>query len=326
MSSETTPPPVGDQAFTRRDPYGTHYEPMYSGALSFLRRRYTRDLTGVDLAVVGIPYDLAVTNRSGARLGPRAIRAASTQLAWARPWPWTFDPFDRLHVVDYGDCIFDPGRPDRVPDEIEAFLSTIVSRGVVPLCLGGDHFVTYPILKALHARHGALSLIHFDAHCDTWRDDDGRIDHGTMFYHAARLGIVDPARSVQIGMRTVNDETHGYTVLDGVWLHEHGVKACLERIHAVVGDAPCYVTFDVDFLDPAFAPGTGTPVVGGFSTWQAKALLGGLAGLTIVGMDVVEVAPAYDHAEITALAAATMALEMLCAHASRFPERTGAAP
>jgi agmatinase len=230
MSSETTPPPVGDQAFTRRDPYGTHYEPMYSGALSFLRRRYTRDLTGVDLAVVGIPYDLAVTNRSGARLGPRAIRAASTQLAWARPWPWTFDPFDRLHVVDYGDCIFDPGRPDRVPDEIEAFLSTIVSRGVVPLCLGGDHFVTYPILKALHARHGALSLIHFDAHCDTWRDDDGRIDHGTMFYHAARLGIVDPARSVQIGMRTVNDETHGYTVLDGVWLHEHGVKACLERI------------------------------------------------------------------------------------------------
>jgi agmatinase len=163
----------------------------------------------------------------------------------------------------------------------------------------------------LAEKHGALSLIHFDAHCDTWKDDSGRIDHGTMFYQAAKTGIVDPSRSIQIGMRTFNDETHGYEVLDARWLHQHGVQSAIAAIKARVGNAPCYLSFDIDFLDPAFAPGTGTPVVGGFNTHVALELIRGLAGINVIGMDVVEVSPPYDHADITALAGASIAQEML---------------
>jgi agmatinase len=321
--SQPWPDPAGiiDQAFTRPSPYGSHAEPTYSGALSFLRRRYTKQLDGVDVAVVGIPYDLATTNRPGARLGPRAIRAASASLAWCPPYAWDFDPCERLNVIDWGDVRFDPGRPHAVPDEITAAYRSLVAAGVVPLTLGGDHFVSYPVLRALHEAHGALSLVHLDAHSDTWEDSDGRIDHGTMFFHAARQGIVDPARSIQVGMRTHNAQDHGYRVLDARWLHAHGVEACVAEIRRRVGTGKCYVSFDVDFLDPAFAPGTGTPVVGGFSTHDALQLVRGLAGLQIVGMDVVEVAPAYDHSEITAFAAASIAQELLAAHASRFPDR-----
>ena len=310
-----------DQAFTRDTPYGTHAEPTYSGALSFLRRRYTKDLAGVDVAVVGVPFDTATTNRPGARLGPRAIRAASASLAWTRPYAWDFDPCERLHVIDYGDVHFDAGEPQHVPDAIRAQFATIVRAGVVPLALGGDHFVSFPILQALHAQHGPLALIHFDAHSDTWTDRDGRIDHGTMFFHAARRGLVDPAASIQLGMRTHNPDTHGFAVHDARWLHAHGSAAAVDAIRKRVGERKCYVSFDVDFLDPAFAPGTGTPVVGGFSTHDALMLVRGLAGLDIVGMDVVEVAPAYDHSEITAFAAASVAQELLAAHASRFPDR-----
>jgi len=323
MSQQPQDPAAGmiDQAFTRVSPYGTTSEPTYSGALSFLRRRYTKDLTGVDVAVVGVPFDLATTNRPGTRLGPRAIRAASASLAWCPPYAWDFDPCERLHVIDWGDVRFDSGRPQQVPDEITAAYAEIVTNGVVPLTLGGDHFVSYPVLRALHKEHGPLALIHFDAHSDTWEDSDGRIDHGTMFYHAARQGIVDPARSIQVGMRTHNAHDHGYQVLDARWLHANGMQACIDRIRQRVGNDKCYVSFDIDFLDPAFAPGTGTPVVGGFSTHDALQLVRGLGGLHIVGMDVVEVAPAYDHSEITAFAAASIAQELLAAHASRFPER-----
>ena len=312
---------VIDQAFTRLSPYGTTSEPTYSGALSFLRRRYTKELAGVDVAVVGVPFDLATTNRPGARLGPRAIRAASASLAWCPPYAWEFDPCERLNVIDWGDVRFDSGRPHGVPDEITEAYRSIIAAGSVPLTLGGDHFVSYPVLRALHEQHGPLALVHFDAHSDTWEDSDGRIDHGTMFYHAARQDIVDPACSIQVGMRTHNPKTHGYRVLDARWLHDHGVQACVEAIRERVGERKCYVSFDIDFLDPAFAPGTGTPVVGGFSTHDALQLVRGLAGLHIVGMDVVEVAPAYDHSEITAFAAASIAQELLAAHASRFKDR-----
>lgn len=310
-----------DQAFTRTSPYGSHAEPTYSGALSFLRRRYTKALEGVDVAVIGVPYDLATTNRSGARLGPRAIRAASASLAWCPPYAWDFDPCERLNVIDWGDVYFDSGRPHLVPDQITDAYRKIIASGTVPLTLGGDHFVSYPVLRALHETHGTLALVHFDAHSDTWEDSDGRIDHGTLFFHAAKQGLVDPARSIQVGMRTHNADTHGYQVLDARWLHAHGVDACLAEIRKRVGSDKCYVSFDIDFLDPAFAPGTGTPVVGGFSTHDALQLVRGLAGLQIVGMDVVEVAPAYDHSEITAFAAASIAQELLAAHASRFPDR-----
>ncbi len=311
-----------DQAFNGTSPYGSHAEPTYSGALSFLRRRYTKELTGVDVAVVGVPFDLATTNRPGTRLGPRAVRAASASLAWCAPYAWDFDPCERLNVIDWGDVYFDAGRPHEAPEMIRAAYLGIVGAGVAPLSLGGDHFVSYPILQALHEVHGQLALIHFDAHSDTWADSEGRIDHGTMFWHAAQTGIVDVAHSIQIGMRTRNPDDHGYRVLDARWLHTHGIDACITEIRERVGDRKCYVSFDIDFLDPAFAPGTGTPVVGGFSTHHALRLIRGLAGLHIVGMDVVEVSPPYDLSELTALAGASIAQELLAAYASRFPDRS----
>lgn len=310
-----------DQAFNRATAYGTSAEPTYSGALSFLRRRYSKDLTDVDVAVIGVPFDLATTNRPGTRLGPRAIRAASASLAWCAPYAWNFDPCARLNVIDWGDVYFDAGRPHEAPDMIRTAYRGVVGAGVAPLSLGGDHFVSYPILQALHEVHGPLALIHFDAHSDTWADSEGRIDHGTMFWHAAKTGIVDVAHSIQIGMRTLNPEDHGYRVLDARWLHARGADTCIAEIRKRVGDRKCYVSFDIDFLDPAFAPGTGTPVVGGFSTHDALRLIRGLAGLQIVGMDVVEVSPPFDHSEITALAGASIAQELLAAYASRFPDR-----
>jgi agmatinase len=310
-------PSTTDQAFTRESPYGTKAEPTYSGALSFLRRRYTKELEGVDVAVVGIPFDLATTNRPGARLGPRAMRAASANLAWAPPYAWPSDPFEKLNVIDWGDVFFDQGRPQDIPDVISKAYQIFVDHNVTTLTLGGDHFVSYPVLKALHAKHGPIALVHFDAHSDTWADSDGRIDHGTMFYHAAKQGIIDVTHSIQIGMRTYNDQTHGYEVLDARWLHKHGVEACIEAIKQRVGDMQCYVSFDIDFLDPSCAPGTGTPVVGGFDTHTGLQLIRGLAGMNIIGMDVVEVAPPYDVSDITALAGASIAQELLAAFASK---------
>jgi agmatinase len=308
----------GDYAFTREALYGTDPEPTYAGATSFMRRKYTRDLEGVDVAVTGIPLDTATTNRPGARFGPRAIRQASTIMAWTRPYGMAFDPFDELAVVDYGDCFFDHGRPESVPGRIEAHAAEILDRGAALLSLGGDHFVSYPLLKAHAAKYGApLSLLHFDAHSDTWTDEEGRIDHGTMFFHAAREGIVDPAASVQVGLRTHNPDTLGFGVLDGPWVHERGVAASVTEIRRRLGDRPVYVTFDIDCLDPSVAPGTGTPVCGGLTSHQALSILRGLEGINVVGMDVVEVAPAYDVGEITALAAAHVAMEMLCLYARR---------
>ena len=301
----------GDSAFTADSLYGTRVEPTHSGALSFMRRRYTRDLAGVDVAVSGIPFDLAVSNRPGARFGPRGVRAASSQIAWGPPWPWAFDPFERLAVIDYGDCVFDHGRPEGIPRRIQEHAAGIVEAGVLPLSIGGDHYATLPLLRACAARHGPLALLHFDAHSDTWEDADGRVDHGTMFWHAAQEGVVDPARSVQVGIRTHNANRQGFTWLDADWVHEHGTAATVAEIRRIVGGSKVYLSFDIDCLDPAFAPGTGTPVVGGLTTWQARSIVRGLVGLDFVGMDLMEVAPAFDHAEITALAGASLMLDWL---------------
>lgn len=311
----------GDHAFTAPGLYGTVVEPTYSGALSFMRRKYTRDLTGVDVAVTGIPYDLATTNRPGTRFGPQGIRQISSNLSWGPLYPWGFSPFDRLAVIDYGDCVFDHGRPHEAPSAIEAHAAAILESGASMLSLGGDHFVTYPLLKAHHKVHGPLSLVHFDAHSDTWRDEDGRIDHGTMFFHAAKDGIIMPERSVQIGLRTHNDETHGFNILDAVTVHRRGIEAVVAEIKAAVGDNPAYLTFDIDCLDPSCAPGTGTPVVGGLTTWQAQEIIRGLTGINFVGMDIVEVAPVYDVGDITSLAGATLALEYLCLRSAGLPNK-----
>lgn len=308
---------AGDHAFLRKDLYGTTPEPTYAGALSFMRRRYTRDLDGVDLVVSGVPLDTATTNRPGARFGPRAIRAASSTMAWERPYGMDFDPFDELAVVDYGDCFFDHGRPETIPGAIEKHAFDIISQGAGLVSLGGDHFVAYPLLRAHAEQHGApLSLLHFDAHTDTWDDEEGRVDHGTMFWHAAREGIVDPEHSVQIGIRTRNTDTLGFHVLDAPFVHENGVDAVIDAARAVLGERPVYVSFDIDCLDPAFAPGTGTPVSGGLSSYQALAILRGLQGINAIGGDVVEVAPAYDVGEITALAAAHIAMEIIGLYAA----------
>jgi agmatinase len=282
-----------------------------------MRRKYTRDLAGVDLVVSGVPLDTATTNRPGARFGPRAIRAGSSMIAWERPYGTLFDPFDKLAVVDYGDCFFDFGRPETIPGAIEQHALDIISAGPGLLTLGGDHFISYPLLKAHAKKHGTpLSLLHFDAHSDTWPDEDGRVDHGTMFWHTAREGIVDPAHSVQIGLRTTNDDTMGFNVLDAPWVHEHGIEAVISEARGYLGDRPVYLTFDIDCLDPSYAPGTGTPVCGGLTSHQAQSIIRGLAGINLIGMDIVEVAPAYDVGDITALAGATLAMDMICVYAS----------
>lgn len=304
----------GDGAIRRSSLYGASIENTYAGALSFMRRRYTRELSGVDVAVSGIPLDLATSYRSGARLGPAAIRAASVQLAELNPYPWGFDPFDDLAVVDYGDCWFDAHNPLTIKPAIVEHARSILRSDAKMLTLGGDHFVTYPLLMAHAEKYGApLSLIHFDAHCDTWADEcPDSLNHGTMFYKAVKDGLIDPSTSVQIGIRTWNDDFMGMDVLDAPWVHEHGTRAVVERIGAIVGQRRAYLTFDIDCLDPAFAPGTGTPVAGGLSSAQALAIVRALGRIDIVGADVVEVAPAYDHAEITAIAAAHVACDLLC--------------
>ena len=301
-----------DSAIVRDDLKGIRPEPTYGGVLSFARRKYTKSLDGADVVICGIPFDTATTNRSGARMGPRGIRAASTILAWERPYGMRRDPLEDLAIVDYGDLHFDFGFPADVPQQIEAQAYAIIEQGVTLLSLGGDHFISYPLLKAHAKKHGRpLSLLHFDAHSDTWAEDGQRIDHGTMFYHAAKEGIVDPGASVQIGIRTTNTDTHGFNILDAPWIHDNGVSAAIASARDWLGDRPVYLTFDIDCLDPAFAPGTGTPVCGGLTTYQAMGILRGLEGINVIGMDLVEVAPAYDSAEITSLAAAHLAMEML---------------
>ncbi len=301
-----------DQAFRKTDLKGRWMENTYGGALSFLRRPYSRDLENVAVAVTGIPFDASVTYRPGCRLGPRAIRAASVQLAELKAFPFGFDPFETLPVVDYGDCLLDPHHAATVPRDIEAHAAEIIGAGTKLLSLGGDHFVAYPLLRAHAAKHGPVALIQFDAHCDTWADDGVGLDHGTMFARAAAEGIIDVSRSTQIGLRTHNDSDCGFEILTAPWVHRNGIDAALEVICARAGEAPVYISFDVDGLDPAFAPGTGTPVAGGLASWQALELIRGLGSLDLVGMDVVEVSPPYDHAEITAIAAATVAHDWLC--------------
>jgi agmatinase len=295
-------------------PDGQQPSPTYGGVLSFMRCPYSRDLTGVDVAISGIPLDLATTYRPGTRFGPAGMRAASVQLANLGAYPWGVDPFDHLNVVDYGDCWFDPHNPLGTRDAIVEHARRILAAGTRMLTLGGDHYITYPLLIAHAERYGKpLSLIHFDAHCDTWPDDQpDSLNHGTMFYKAVRDGLIDPARSVQVGIRTWNDDFMGIRVLDAPWVHRHGTAATVDTILSTVGDAPAYLTFDIDCLDPAFAPGTGTPVAGGLSSAQALEIVRALGAIDLVGADVVEVSPPYDHSDVTALAAAHIAADILC--------------
>ncbi len=319
----------GDQAFRAQSPNERWHEMTYGGALSFLRRKYSRDLSGVDVAVSGVPYDCAVTYRPGARLGPRAIRQASVQLAELKAFPFGFDPFDTLSVIDYGDCHLDPHHPQSIIETITDHADRIISTDTKMLTFGGDHFVAYPLIKAHAKKYGPVALIQFDAHCDTWPDegpDKGldetlvsgqAFDHGTMFARGVDEGIIDVSKSSQVGLRTYNDNDYGFEILSAPWVHRNGIDATLKIITERAGDAPVYISFDIDCLDPAFAPGTGTPVAGGLASWQVLELMRGLGDLNLVGMDLVEVSPPYDHAEITALAAAHIAHDWLCLLAAK---------
>jgi agmatinase len=308
---DMTDPASGDQAFLASDNQQTWHEMTYGGALSFARRRYSRGLENVDVAISGIPYDCAVTYRSGCRLGPRAIRAGSTQLAELKHFPFGFNPFDHLSVIDYGDCYLDPHHPQSVFTAIEQHADLIVGSGTKMLSFGGDHSVSYPLLKAHAKKYGPVALVQFDAHCDTWPDDGARLDHGTMFARAATEGIIDVAASTQIGLRTYNDSDHGFEILTSPWVHRHGIDAAIDVACQRAAGKPVYLSFDIDGFDPAFAPGTGTPVAGGLASWQGLEFVRGLEPLQLIGMDVVEVAPAYDHAEITAIVAASVAYDWL---------------
>ena len=302
-----------DLAFTATERRGLAFENAFGGATSFLRRRYSKDLTGADVAVTGVPFDQAVTHRPGTRFGPRALREASSLQPYDPPYGWPISPLEVLDIVDYGDLAFDYAKTADFPDALTAHIRGILAAGAASVTLGGDHYITFPILRAYAEKFGPISLLHFDAHCDTWADDDfTRIDHGTMFYKAVKSGIVDPATSVQVGIRTHNDDFLGVNIIDARAVHETGTRAVVDKIRGILGDRPVYLTFDIDALDPAFAPGTGTPVWGGLASWQVAAILRDLAGIAIKGGDVVEVSPPYDTTGATAIAGAHVAHEILC--------------
>ena len=301
------PRPV-DDALNPARRYGESTEANYAGATSFLRRPYARSAEGFDVAVWGVPLDTSVSNRPGTRFGPRAIREASTVNVGDPAYPFGFDIFADMAVADTGDCSLDYGRVELMPAAIEAQAAERIATGAQLVTLGGDHFLTYPVLKALVARLGRpVALVQFDAHQDTWDDDGSRIDHGTMITSAVRDGLIIPERSIQIGIRTHAPQDYGIAIVDGLLAGEMGPMAVASRILGHVEDAPTYVSFDIDGLDPAFAPGTGTPVPGGVSSAWAISCLRRLGALDLKGFDIVEVSPPYDHAAITALAGCSMA-------------------
>jgi len=275
------------------------------------------------VCVAGIPFDLGTSNRPGARFGPAAIRQASRMLVDGdHPASWT--EIDKLDLADIGDFRIAHGDIQNSLAKIERQAATIQHL----VALGGDHTITIALLRALTGRTGPVSLVHFDGHVDTWPESFGlAYGHGSPFYHAIEEGLIKPHRAIQIGIRSPMHREifewttgRGVTIVTAEEVHESTPQAVAERIREIVGTEPAYLSFDVDALDPAFAPGTGTPEVGGLATWQARAILRRLSGLNFAGMDVVEVSPPYDVAEITALAAATVAwdyIALLSPHAKR---------
>ncbi len=280
---------------------------LVSNAFGFLRlpMNFMPYESDADWVITGVPFDMATSGRAGGRHGPAAIRQVSTNLAREHNrFPWNFDMRERLNVVDCGDLVYAFGDAREMSEKLQAHAEKLLAAGKRMLSFGGDHFVTLPLLRA-HAKHfGKMALVHFDAHTDTYANGC-EFDHGTMFYTAPNEGLIDPNHSVQIGIRTEFDKDNGFTVLDAGQVNDRSVDDVIAQVKQIVGDMPVYLTFDIDCLDPAFAPGTGTPVIGGLTSDRAIKLVRGLKDLNIVGMDVVEVAPAYDQSEITALAAAT---------------------
>jgi agmatinase len=285
-----------------------------------MRSPHVTDLDGVDAAAFGVPFDTATSYRTGARFGPEAIRSASVLLRPYHP-AHALNVVESLSIVDYGDSPVSPGDIERTYSQVEDAMAPLVDADVFPLTLGGDHSITLPELRTLVRRHGQLCLVQLDAHADTWDEYFGqKYFHGTPFRRAVEEDLLDAGSSVQAGIRGSNygaediraAEELGFTVLPSEQLRELGAEEYAVLVKEKVAERPVFLSFDIDFLDPAFAPGTGTPEVAGFSTAEALAFLRALKGINLVGADVVEVSPAYDGpGQQTALAAANIAYELL---------------
>lgn len=293
-------------------------EAPYVGLATFLRLPYQETLDGLDIAVAGVPYDGGLTGRTGARGGPRAVRDASC-LVGGYEHQTRQIPYATCRFADIGDVlIHDRYTHDAAIAEIETFYLRLVEAGVIPLTCGGDHSITYPILKAIGAR-GPVGLVHFDAHCDTGSPAHGsRFHHGAPFRQAVEAGVLDPKRTIQIGIRGRSELMWGFSYESGMRVihveevYDLGWRGVVEEIRRVIGTGPVYLTFDVDCLDPAYAPGTGTPEVGGITTFEAQQMIRGLRGLDFVGGDLVEVSPPFDAAGVTALAGADLLFQIAC--------------
>lgn len=300
--------------------------PRFGGVRTFMRLPHVRTTEDVDFAVVGIPFDTGGTYRVGARFGPEAIRAGSTLL---RPFNGVqgVDLFEHLSGVDYGDVSVVPGFIEPSYQRIEEGLMPLVDAGVIPIGLGGDHSITLAELRALSRRHGPLGMIQVDAHPDTWKGHFGQLyNHGTVFRRAVEEDVLDPGRVIQVGLRGPiyghedwdQSRDMGIEVITMEDVRAMGIPRVVERIRAVAGGGgPTFLSYDIDSLDPAYAPGTGTPEIGGFTSWEALSLVRGMTGVNFVGGDLVEVIPAYDHGEITAMAAANVLFEFITLLAMR---------
>jgi agmatinase len=293
--------------------------PRYAGHSTFARLPRLEDVSRYDVAVVGVPFDTGVTYRPGARFGPAHIRQASRLL---RPYNPALDvsPFARQQVVDAGDLPFNPFDIPTAIKQIEDGAHELIRDGGLLVTLGGDHTIAYPLLKAVNRVHGPVALVHFDAHLDTWDTYfDTPLTHGTPFRRAAEEGLFIPGHSAHVGIRgslyspndLADDAELGFTIVHCMEFQRRSVDDVVRQLTQVIGDAPLYVSIDIDVLDPAHAPGTGTPEAGGMTSRELLTVLHGFDGLNLVGADIVEVAPAYDHAEITGVAAANLAYELV---------------
>lgn len=294
--------------------------PRYAGPSTFCRLPERRDVPYCDVAILGVPFDSGTSYRPGARFGPQAIRQASRHLRYNFHPAYGTEPFNQIQVADAGDVSCNPFSITEAIDQIESMASELLNSVGALISLGGDHTIAVPLLRAMHRRHGPVALVHFDAHLDTWDTYFGApYTHGTPFRRAAEEGLFDDQTSMHVGIRgplysredLERDAELGFKVIHCDELNEQGPDHVARRIRDRVGSAPLYLSIDIDVLDPAHAPGTGTPEVAGLSTRELLSILRGLSGLNLVGGDIVEVAPAYDHAEITALAAATIAFELV---------------
>jgi agmatinase len=309
-----------DHQTPRYGPADSKLSPRFTGIRTYARLPYvTEELDGVDAAIVGIPFDTGGTYRVGARFGPESIRSAS---ALIRPYHSGsgVPVFDYLSAIDYGDVPVVPGYYEESCAKIQAGLGALISKGIVPIGLGGDHSVALPELRAIAAAYGPVGLIQLDSHSDTSDQYFGLpYTHGTPFYHAVKEGLLDTDRVIQVGLRgPIYTESEyeipkqfGFEVIPAVEAHQLGMAEVAERIRRRVGQGPVFLSFDIDFLDPSFAPATGTPEIGGFTSWEAQSLLRALAGIQFVGFDVVEVIPEYDIANLTSLTAANIVFEFL---------------